>query len=104
MWQAANIEESELSATPWRGAHDDVRDCARTLKLVLLTSCLVFQPGGGPETQASPRFVIFYEIGLSSPAVALADREVRAVLDNSLYQIELYPGYLETTRFRFGLV
>jgi signal transduction histidine kinase/ABC-type uncharacterized transport system substrate-binding protein len=42
---------------------------------------------------------VFYELGLSSPAVALLDREMRAALDNSRYQIELYPEYLETTLF-----
>ncbi|MGA7315905.1 MAG: hypothetical protein WBX22_18255 [Silvibacterium sp.] len=38
-------------------------------------------------------------MGLSSPAVALIDREMWATLDDSRYQIELYPEYLETTLF-----
>ena len=35
----------------------------------------------------------------TSPAVALIDHEMRATLDDSRYQIELYPEYLETTLF-----
>jgi signal transduction histidine kinase len=62
-------------------------------------SCLLFQPVAGPELKQVRRVAVFYELGLSSPAVALLDREMRAVLDNSRYQIELYPEYLETTLF-----
>jgi signal transduction histidine kinase len=53
----------------------------------------------GQELKQVRRVAIFYELGLSSPAVAIADREIHAVLDNSPYQIELYPEYLETTLF-----
>jgi signal transduction histidine kinase len=67
--------------------------------LVLLTSCFLFQPKANPELKQVRRVVVFYELGLSSPAVALIDREVRAKLDDSRYQIELYPEYLETTLF-----
>ena len=67
--------------------------------IVLLMSCLLFQPVSGPELKQVRRVAVFYELGLSSPAVALLDRELRAVLDNSRYQIELYPEYLETTLF-----
>ena len=71
----------------------------RRLGIVLLMSCLLFQPGTGPEFKQVRRVAVFYELGLSSPAVALLDHEMRAVLDNSRYQIELYPEYLETTLF-----
>jgi signal transduction histidine kinase/ABC-type uncharacterized transport system substrate-binding protein len=67
--------------------------------IVLLMSCVLFQPGTGPEFKQVRRVVVFYELGLSSPAVALLDREMRTVLDNSRYQIELYPEYFETTLF-----
>jgi hypothetical protein len=60
---------------------------ARRLNFVLLASCLVFQTGTGPELKQ----------------VALADREIRAALDNSRYHIEFYPEFLEMTAFRFGL-
>ncbi len=71
----------------------------RSLGILFLMSCLLFQPGRGLELKQVRRVVVFYELGLSSPAVALLDREMRAVLDNSRYQIELYPEYLETTLF-----
>ena len=71
----------------------------RRLGIVLLMSCVLFQPGTGPEFKQVRRVAVFYELGLSSPAVALLDHEMRAVLDNSRYQIELYPEYLETTLF-----
>ena len=71
----------------------------RRLGIVALMSCLLFQPVSGPEFKQVRRVAVFYELGLSSPAVTLLDREMRAVLENSRYQIELYPEYLETTLF-----
>jgi signal transduction histidine kinase/ABC-type uncharacterized transport system substrate-binding protein len=69
------------------------------LVLVFLTSCLLFQPEASPQLKPVRRVVVFYELGLSSPAVTLIDREMRATLDESPYQIELYREYLETTLF-----
>ena len=60
---------------------------------------LLFRSGAGQELKQVRRVVVFYELGLSSPAVSLLDREMRAALENSQYQIELYPEYLETTLF-----
>lgn len=45
------------------------------------------------------RVLIFYELGLSSPGVTLVDQGIRAALQNTPYQIELYREYLETTLF-----
>jgi PAS domain S-box-containing protein len=45
------------------------------------------------------RVLIFYELGLSSPAVTVLDQEIRGVLENSSFQIELYREYFETTLF-----
>lgn len=45
------------------------------------------------------RVLIFYELGLSSPAVTLLDREILTALEASPFQIELYREYLETTLF-----
>ena len=67
--------------------------------LVLLASYLLFQPEANSELKQVRRVVVFYELGISSPAVALIDRELRATLDDSPYQIELYAEYLETTLF-----
>ncbi|MGA7316638.1 MAG: hypothetical protein WBX22_22020 [Silvibacterium sp.] len=70
-----------------------------TLVLVLLTFYLLLQPIANSQLKQVKRVVVFYELGLSSPAVALIDREMRATLEDSRYQIELYPEYLETTLF-----
>jgi signal transduction histidine kinase len=71
----------------------------RRLNLVLLACSLLFQTGIGQELKQVRRVAVFYELGLSSPAVALVDREMRAALENSQYQIELYPEFMETTLF-----
>jgi PAS domain S-box-containing protein len=60
---------------------------------------VLFQLPAGAQVKEVRRVLVFSELGLSSPAVALADREIRAVLENSPYQIELYREYLETTLF-----
>ena len=82
-----------------RGAPRNESIRPRRLGIVALMSCLLFQPVSGPELKQVRRVAVFYELGLSSPAVALLDHEMRTVLDNSRYQIELYPEYLETTLF-----
>ena len=51
--------------------------------LVLLASYLLFQPEANSELKQVRRVVVFYELGISSPAVALIDREMRATLDDS---------------------
>ena len=71
----------------------------RRLAVVLLASCLLIQPRASPQLKSVKRVVVFYELGLSSPAVALMDRELRATLNDSPYQIELYAEHLETTLF-----
>ena len=53
------------------------------LILALFAACLVFQPKAHSEVKEVRRVVVFYELGPSSPAVALLDREMRAVLENS---------------------
>jgi signal transduction histidine kinase len=67
--------------------------------IVLLTFYPLLQSVANSQPREVRRVAVFYELGLSSPAVALIDREMRAVLDDSRYQIELYPEYLETTLF-----
>jgi signal transduction histidine kinase/ABC-type uncharacterized transport system substrate-binding protein len=67
--------------------------------LVIFVFCLLFQARAGGQLKEVRRVAVFYELGLSSPAVALADREMRAALESSHYQIELYPEFMETTLF-----
>lgn len=71
----------------------------RRAVFVLLTSCLPFQPKANSQVHDVRRVLVFYELGISSPAVALMDREMRATLDDSGYQIELYTEYMETALF-----
>jgi hypothetical protein len=82
----------------------DIRRCGvlrpRRLRHILVACILLFQPGAGQELKQVRRVAVFYELGFFSPAVNLTDREMRAVLDNSRYQIELCPDYFETTLFR----
>jgi PAS domain S-box-containing protein len=65
---------------------------------------LIFCSGMAPckiAAQVKPirRVLIVYELGLSSPSVAVLDQQIRAVLEDSSFQIELYREYLETTLF-----
>jgi signal transduction histidine kinase len=71
----------------------------RRMVLVLLTFCLLFQPKAAADVKEVKRVLVFYEMGLSSPAVTLIDHEMIATLEDSRYQIELYREYLETTLF-----
>jgi signal transduction histidine kinase/ABC-type uncharacterized transport system substrate-binding protein len=71
----------------------------RRMSFILLASSMLSHPGVGQELKQVRRVVVFYELGLSSPAVALLDREMRAALENSNYQIELYSEFMETTLF-----
>ena len=53
----------------------------------------------GAEVKPIRRVLIVYELGLSSPSITVLDQQIRAVLENSPFQIELYREYLETTLF-----
>ncbi|HET7440435.1 MAG TPA: PAS domain S-box protein [Terriglobales bacterium] len=66
--------------------------------LLLFCGCLVPR---NMCAQVKPvrRVLIFYELGLSSPSVSVLDQQIRAVLEESPFQIELYREYLETTLF-----
>jgi signal transduction histidine kinase len=72
---------------------------SREMTLILIVFCFLFQSGSSAQLRQVRRIAVFYELGLSSPAVALLDREMRATLENSDYQIELYPEFMETTLF-----
>ena len=53
----------------------------------------------GAQVKPIRRVLIVYELGLSSPSVSVLDQQIRAVLQDSPFQIELYREYLETTLF-----
>jgi PAS domain S-box-containing protein len=65
--------------------------------LVAISSLL--QPPAAAQVKEVKRVLIFYGLGLSSPAAVLVDREIRAALQNSPYQIELYTESLEPILF-----
>jgi PAS domain S-box-containing protein len=66
---------------------------------LLVAACFLLQSGTAAPEKPVRRVLIFYELGVSSPAVALVDREIRTALEQTPYQIELYAEYLETALF-----
>jgi PAS domain S-box-containing protein len=66
---------------------------------VLMTCCFLRPAAAKAQLKEARRVLIFYELGLASPAVTAIDQQIRAALDRSPYQIELYREYLETTLF-----
>ena len=70
---------------------------------ILQACCLLWPSTGEAQLPEVRRVLVFYELGLASPAVAEIDQEIRAALDKSPYQIELYREYLETTLFPMRL-
>src|SRR5882762_7967760 len=69
------------------------------LALCLLLGTLLFPAISSPQTKQVKRVLVFYELGLSSPAVAFVDQELRDALANTPYQIELYHESFETVLF-----
>ena len=65
---------------------------------VVILSCLLSSPSAA-QVKEIRRVLIFNELGASSPAVVLIDQQIRAAMDNSPYQIELYSEFLETALF-----
>jgi len=70
-----------------------------TVVVFLTLIWLVFQAIAGPQTKLVRRVLILNELGPASPAINLIDGEIRARLERSPYQIELYTESLETTLF-----
>jgi PAS domain S-box-containing protein len=75
-------------------------DSGRWKALLILVACCF------PGRSAIPaplkevrRVLVLYELGLASPAVTALDQQIRAGLDKSPFQIELYREYLETALF-----
>jgi len=66
---------------------------------VLAAACFLLQSSTAAPEKSVRRVLVFYELGVSSPAVALIEREIRTALEQSPYQIELYAEYLETALF-----
>lgn len=72
---------------------------ARRGGALLFVGLLVATMSATPPVKAVRRVLVFYEIGLSSPSVAVLDRQIQEALRDTPFQIELYREYLETTLF-----
>src|ERR1700756_2856129 len=77
------------------------KSLTKLVRALLALAAVFSVPQMSPATSVKEvrRVVIFYELALSSPAVALMDQEIRTALENSQFQFELYREYLETTLF-----
>jgi PAS domain S-box-containing protein len=69
--------------------------------LVVGTVCsLLFAPALAAQVKETRRVLLLYELGRSSPAVALVEQQLHTALDGKTpYHIEFYSEYLETTLF-----
>jgi PAS domain S-box-containing protein len=67
--------------------------------LLILIAWSLYWPCARTQVKPVRRVLVLNELGLSAPAITLADQEIRAELEKSPYQIELYSEYLETTLF-----
>ncbi len=78
-----------------------LKSMTKLVRALLAVVAVFSVPQMSPATPVKEvrRVVIFYELGLSSPAVAVIDQQIRTALENSQFQIELYREYLETTLF-----
>ena len=63
------------------------------------TAALPWPPSTAAQVKQVRRVLIFYDVGLSSPAIELLDQQIRNTLEASPFQIELYREYLEATLF-----
>jgi hypothetical protein len=69
------------------------------LALVLAACCLLSQSMAAAPAKEVRRVLILHSLGFSSPASIRVDEEIRAALDNSPYQIELYEETLQGILF-----
>jgi signal transduction histidine kinase len=69
-----------------------------TFVMALLTISPL-QPTAAAQVKETRRVLILNELGPASPGINLIDGEIRARLERSPYQIELYTESLETTLF-----
>lgn len=73
--------------------------CPRKPNLIALAFCLLFQSAAGSGLKEVRRVAVLYQHDLSSPSVALFDREMPATLEESNVQIEVNPEFMETPVF-----
>ena len=69
------------------------------LLFVLIAASLLWPQSTAAQVKQVRRVLIFYDVGLASPAIELLDQQIRIALEASPFQIELYREYLETNLF-----
>ena len=69
------------------------------LLTVAILSCLLLQTGAAAQVKDVRRVLIFNELGPATPAIASIDQQIRAVMETSPYEIEVYREFLETALF-----
>src|SRR5882672_6898851 len=69
------------------------------LLFVLIAASLLWPQSTAAQVKQVRRVLIFYKLGISSPAIERLDEQIRITLEASPFQIELYREYLETTLF-----
>jgi len=67
--------------------------------LILVGCCFLDRSAIPAPVKEVRRVLVLYELGLATPAVSAVDQQIRAGLDKSPFQIELYREYLETALF-----
>jgi PAS domain S-box-containing protein len=85
------------------GGNGPRRQCGKwelaTLGLVLAACCLLAQSNNAAPVKEVRRVLILHSLGFSSPASIAVDEEIRAALDKSPYQIELYSESMQSILF-----
>ena len=91
---------SDLASQKYTG-HRFLKLCLHWAPRMLIVALLIVTGLLPAAAQVKPvrRVLILNELGPSSPAINLIDGEIRAKLERSPYQIELYTESLETTLF-----
>jgi hypothetical protein len=67
--------------------------------LVPLAACFLVQPTAEARVKKVRRVLFLYSEGPFNPCTARLVPEIRAVLEQSPYQVEIYREYLETRPF-----
>lgn len=71
----------------------------RDVMFILVACCFLASSTAAEPANGIRRVLILNEEGLSFPGINLMDREIRAALERSPYQIELYDEFLEVILF-----
>lgn len=74
------------------------RECRHFFGAFVL-SCFLLGSFGEAQPKPIRRVLIFYEAGTTYPAVRLIDRGIRAALQTSPYELEVYREYMDTILF-----